>query len=158
MTAPNYSYESQVGPWPLRVTSSDTIYPGDLLYWDSVTQTHRPLTDVTKGELFSGIALGQYPPSSNVDNSVNTPPPFVAASLDGLHSGQAGTAGDVMTFGMALYLGADSQTLTSTAPAGTDAADVVGYFWPNDGLEKTVAAGDQIQWRPRVNFPSPDLA
>lgn len=157
MTNPNYSYLSQMGPWPLPVTVADTVNPGDLLYFDSGTLTHRPLTDPTKGNLFSGIALGEWPVSSNIDNGSLTPPAFVTTTPDGVHGAQFGTAGDVLTPGDALYQVTDSQTLTNQAPGGTDSGDVVGFFWPDDGAQITVVAGQQIQWRPRVNWPTPTL-
>lgn len=153
----NYSYLSVVGPWPLKITITDQVYPGDMLYWDSVTKTHRPLTDPTKGELFSGISLGQYPVSSNIDNGQITPDPTVPASLGDLHS-WFGTDGETLTMGDALYVGADSQTVVKAAPGGTDAADIIGFFWPDDGNDQVVVTGDKVQVRARVNWPSPDLA
>jgi len=157
MSSPQYSYESLIGPWPLRITTTDTVNPGDRLFWDSVTKTHRPLTDPTKGELYSGVALGQWPISSNIDNGVVTPDPTVPAALTGLHS-WFGTAGETLTMGDALYVGADAQTVVKAPPAGTDAADVIGYFWPDDGLDVTVVAGQKVQVRTRINWPSPDFA
>lgn len=158
MTIANYSYLSMVDPWPLSANVADTINPGDMLYWDSATRTNRPLTDPTKGQLFSGIALGSYPPTSNVDNGITTPPAVVPASLGDLHQHQ-GTVGDTVTHGDALYLGADQQTVTNQAPGGTDINDVIGFaFFDDQTTQVVVAAGDLIQWRPVVNFPSPYLA
>ncbi len=157
-TSAQYSYLSVVGPWPLRVTTTDVVFPGDLLFWDSATKTHRPLTDPTKGELFSGVALGQFPVSSNIDlASVANDEPFVPGALSGLHN-WFGTAGETLTMGDPLYLGATSQTVVKAAPGSTDAADVIGYFWPDDGLDLTVVAGQKVQVRARINWPSPNFA
>ncbi len=157
-TFPNYSYLSFVDPWPLSTNVADVIYPGDILYWDSATRTNRPMTDPATGRVSSGIALGQYPPSSQVDNGIATPPAIVPASLGDLHS-HLGTVGDVVTHGDALYLGADSQTVTNVAPGGTSTADILGFaFFDDQTTQLTIAAGDRVQWRPVVNFPSPYLA
>jgi hypothetical protein len=157
MTAPNYNYLSQVGPWPLKITTTDTVNPGDMLYWDAATKTFRPLTAAANGDLFAGVALGEWPISSNIDNGVVTPDPSVTASLSGAHM-FFGTAGETLTMGDALYLGADSQTVVKAAPGGTTVADVIGFFWPDDSNDQVVAAGDKVQVRIRVNFPSPDFA
>lgn len=157
MSFSNYSYESVVGPWPLKINTADTVYPGAMLYWDAATKTHRPLTDPTKGELFSGVSMGQYPVSSNIDNGQITPDPSVPAALSGAHL-FFGTDGETLTMGDALYIGADEQTVVKAAPGGTDAADIIGFFWPDDGNDQVVAAGDKVQVRIRTNWPSPDLA
>jgi hypothetical protein len=157
MTAPNYSYESLVGPWPLKITTTDTVNPGDMLFWDAATKTHRPLVAAANGDLFSGVAMGQWPISSNIDNGQVTPDPSVSAALGGLHQ-FFGTAGETLTMGDPLYLGADSQTVVKAAPGGTTVADIVGFFWPDDGNDVTVAAAQKVPVRIRVNWPSPDFA
>lgn len=157
MTTAAYNYLSPVGPWPFKITTTDTVNPGDLLKWDSGTKTIRPLTVASEGDLMVGVAMGQYPPSSNIDNGTVSPPPFVSTAIDGLFSFY-GTASETLTMFDALYLGADSQTLVKAAPGGTDTADILGYFWPDDGADKVVAAGDRIQVRLRVNTPTPNFA
>lgn len=153
----NYSYLSPVGPWDLKVNTSDTVLAGALLYWDSGTKTNRPLIDPTNGNLCSGVAMGDYPPSSNVDNGIITPPPTVPASLSGLQSFY-GTAAETLTMGDPVYAGADQYTVVKAAPGGTDTADIIGYFWSDSGNDQVVAAGDKVQIRLRTNWPSPDLA
>lgn len=149
----NYSYESLVGPWPLKINTSDTVLPGAMLYWDAATKTHRPLTSAANGDLFSGVALGAYPVTSNIDNGQVTPDPSVPAALNGLQS-WFGTAGETLTMGDPLYLGADQYTVVKAAPGGTDASDIIGYFWPDDGGDVTVTAGQKVQVRQRTNWPS----
>lgn len=153
----NYSFLSPVGPWDLKINTSDTVLAGAMLYWDSSSKTHRPLTDPANGQLFSGVAMGDYPPSSNIDNGQVTVDPTVPASLSGLQS-FFGTASEVLTMGDPLYLGADQYTVIKAAPGGTDAADVIGYFWSDSGDDLTVSAGQKVQVRIRTNWPSPDLA
>lgn len=158
MSSPNYSYLSIVGPWPLKITTSDTINPGDMLFWDAATKTNRPLTDPTKGDLFSGVSLGEYPPSSNLGNGVLVPDPNVPATFgDEVHKFFA-TAGETLTMGDGVYVGADSQTVVKAAPGGTTVADIIGYFWPDSGDDQVVAATNKVQIRIRTNWPSPDLA
>jgi hypothetical protein len=157
MTSPAYSYLSLVGPWPLKITTTDVINPGDRLFWDAATKTHRPLTDPTKGDLFSGVALGQWPVSSNLDNGIVVPDPSVPASLGALHN-WFGTVGETLTMGDPVYVGADAQTVVKAAPGGTTVADIVGYFWPDDGNDLTVVAGQKVQIRAIINWPSPSFA
>lgn len=155
----NYSYLSLVGPWPLQVNIADDVAPGAMLFWDAGSKTHRPLTDPVNGNLFSGVALGEFPPSSNIDNGQITEDPTVPASVakGDLHQ-WFGTDGETLTFGDALYVGADEFTVVKAVPGGTDAADIIGFFWPDDGNDQVVVAGDKVQVRTRVNWPSPDLA
>lgn len=161
---PNYNFLGQVTPfWPLKVNTADVIYPGDMLYWDSGTKTHRPLVDPTIGNLFSGLALGQYPPAGNLDNAANLAVPSITPTVSAAQHGQFtpfATAGETYDAGDALYIGADSQTVTKAAPGGTDAADIIGYYFPMDGgsSQGPVAAGDTIPAVMRINWPSPDLA
>lgn len=154
----NYSFLGPVGPWPFKATITDTILSGMMLYWDSGTKTHRPLTDPTNGNLFSGVALGDFPINSNIDlTAQSTLNPLVPTSLSGLQSFN-GTASDVLTMGDPVYVGADAFTVVKAQPGGADIADVIGYFWPDNGNDQTVAAGDKVQIRIRTNWPSPDLA
>ena len=156
MTSPNYSYESPVGPWPALVNTADVVNPGDLLYWDSVSATFRPLgitgTVSANSQYFAGVSAGSYPVTSNLDNGQVTPPTTVPMYMTGLQSGQYSTNGDTLHFGDALYATTDAQHLTNTA--GTY---IVGYYWPDPNtvsLPLAATGNEQLQWRPLVLWPA----
>lgn len=154
----NYAFLSPVGPWDFKVNTSDTFLAGAMLYWDSGTKTFRPLTDPTIGNLFAGVAMGDFPVNGNIDlTSMANVNPFVPTSISGLQS-FFGTASETLTMGDALYVGADQYTVVKAAPGSTDAADIIGYFWPDDGADLAVTAGMKVQVRIRSNWPTPDLA
>lgn len=157
-SANGYSFlTGPISTWPAKINTSDTVNPGDMLYWDSGTKTNRPITDPTNGDLFSGVSLGSYPPTSNIDNGTLVQDPSVPSALGGLQS-WFGTASETLTKGDPLYVGATAQTVVKAAPGGTDINDVIGYFWPDDGNDLAVTAGMRVQVRQRTNWPSTSLA
>jgi hypothetical protein len=154
----NYAFLSPMGPWNFKVNTSDTVLAGAMLYWDSGTKTFRPLTDPTIGNLFAGVSMGDFPVYGNIDlTSMSANEPFVPASLSGLQS-FFGTASETLTMGDPLYVGADQYTVVKAAPGGTDTADIIGYFWPDNGADLAVTAGMKVQVLIRTSWPSPDLA
>jgi hypothetical protein len=156
-TIPQYSYQSSAGPsWQLPANSADTIMPGDLLYFDTGTNTARPITAAsTQSTDFCGVALGEYPPSSNVDNSVSAAPAFISVSLGGVHKGQFDTNGDSYTPGCVIYAGADQRHITTTQPGS---APAIGYYWDFNTLTITGTGAEQPQWRPVVQWPTTALS
>lgn len=154
-TIPNYSYQSSVGPsWQYPANIADVILPGDLLYWDSGSSTARPLTVAsTQSATFCGIALGEYPPSSNIDNTPTSPASaqFISTSLGGLHKGQFDTNGDSYTPGCSIYAGADQRHITTTQPSS---APAIGNYFDFSTLTIAGTGAEQPQWRPAVQWPT----
>jgi hypothetical protein len=155
-TIPNYSFEASAGPfWQFPANTADVILPGDLLYFDTGTNTARPITTASSQSAeFCGIAIGEYPPSSNIDNGSTTAPAFISASLGGIHKGQFDTNGDSYTPGCAIYAGADQRHLTTTQPGS---APAIGYYWDFSTLTITGTGAEQPQWRPVVQWPTVNL-
>jgi hypothetical protein len=153
-TIPQYSFEASCGPsWQFPANTADVILPGDLLYFDTGTNTARPMTTASsQSSAFCGIAIGEYPPSSNIDNGSTTAPAFISASLGGVHKGQFDTNGDSFTPGVAIYGGADQRHITTTA-----SGSIIGYYWDFSTLTITGTGAEQPQWRPIVQWPTTTL-
>jgi hypothetical protein len=155
-TIPQYSFEASVGPfWQFPANVADAIMPGDLLYFDTGSNTARPLIDATNHSAqFCGIAVGEYPPSSNIDNGITSSPAFISVAIGGVHKGQFDTNGDSFTPGCNIYAGADQRHITTTQPGS---APVIGYYWDFSTLTITGTGAEQPQWRPVMQWPSVNL-
>lgn len=129
------------------------INHGDFVYWDAAVKYAKAMTVATQGRLCLGVAEGQIPIASNVDN-VTGLENRIRVRTGKLHRHKA-TNGETYNHGDALVLGADAQTLRLYNAGGGDVVgDIIAYaFLPIAG---TVVAGPttEIDVLVRATFPA----
>lgn len=122
-----YKDESPFYTIYLPVGSTDTISPGDLVYYDD---TDLELFDtVTQDTGFAGVANGKSLSGETDEIQV-----FMKAIVN-----SALTSG-TYTFGQGLLLNASTPCLETHGTAGSDAADTVAWFW--DHKTSTITSGN----------------
>ena len=125
----------------------DTIEMGDLLQWDTSTNTAKRLALVANAAAFIGVAEGAVPPTSNIDNST-----LLVTTLTVRKKGTFSfktSVGDTYANGDSVTIGADNQTVLKDATAG----HIIGYVDLPLGTTVTGAAGVEVPVRIRPNFP-----
>jgi hypothetical protein len=125
-------------PKSLPVTTDQTINQGDLVWWDEVNGTLKPVTNANQVAVgatggFVGIAEGT--------NKINIFGEEFVAALQVTRKGAASlatTAGEFYKDGQAVTVGADAQTITLV---GVTEANRVGFVITDPPLVAQGAAG-----------------
>ena len=121
--------------------ANNNINPGDIMIYDATQYCVKPATTATDDANVVGVAEGQNPVNSNIDNGTTQ------AAAGGLvlpvrPSGIAmfiSTVSDsAYVHGQAVAIGADAQHITNQSVAG----NIVGYIWNPQGLTMPSADGN----------------
>lgn len=148
-----YRFERQASPDRYRIDPADTIDRGDLLKWDAGNFKVIPMTAGAEAD-FVGVAMGQIPPASNIDNVAGS---TYETDIQVFHHGVfrfKATATESYEHGDAVHMGADAQTVSlATLPA--DKELVIGYVWrPKASAALVAVAGDEVDVYISANIPA----
>lgn len=113
-----YGAISQEGFKKIQMPCTDSVSSvnqGDLLYFDGTAKIVKPLTDANAAS-FCGQALQPSKPSSNLDNSGALAQQALMVGGAGLVCLLKTTAAETYSYGTAVYVGADAQTITTVDP------------------------------------------
>jgi hypothetical protein len=134
ISADNWKCNADVGEGP--ADSAAVILEGDMLMRDAQNEL-TPVAAETDGHKLEGVAQGQYPLASNVDNVHPGPDNMVPYIRNGVAEFNA-TNGDTLGHNVPVYIGADAQTVKVTGT--TPGTDIVGYIWMPNVVGTVVAS------------------
>lgn len=143
-----YAYQKPGDPQVYAVDPADTIEMGDLVRWNTVTAKATRLAAAANAAAFLGVAEGQIPVASNIDNAVGLENKM-RVRQSGIFLFKT-TAAESYAHGDAVTIGADNQTILKTATAG----EIIGYINRPDGTTLTGAAGVRVEVQIKRNFPT----
>lgn len=143
-----YAYQKPGDPQVYAVDPTDTIEMGDLVRWNTGTAKAARLAAAANAAAFLGVAEGQIPMSSNIDNATGLENK-IRVKQSGIFLFKT-TAGDTYAHGDAVTIGADNQTVLKTATAG----EIIGYANRPDGVSLVGAAGVRVEVQIKRNFPT----
>lgn len=99
-------------PWSVDITL--TYNQGDLLYFDDAVEKVKPGTDDDSMEFLVGVALQSFPVTSLGTGEGSTRQPSMEVGDGDIFEFKT-TSGETLNDGEKVYIGADAQTVTTTA-------------------------------------------
>jgi hypothetical protein len=136
-------------PATYAVDPAGPVTNGDLLMF-AAGKALRMSAD-TDYASFIGVAEGQIPLASNVDNAQGLEKNILVREDDVF--GFNTTNSESYTHGVALKMGTDAQTVMLDGGASR----VIGYVFLPDGTTVTGAAGVKVPVRLKINYPTAKL-
>ena len=145
------SFKRPSAPTTCKVTSTDVIANGDLLKWDTGTGTAKRLVNEADYASFIGVAEGQIPIASNIDNVTGLENSILVRE-DGVFLFKT-TSGETYVHGIAVTMGADNQTVSLDG-----SSHIIGYvFLPDGSTIVGTAARELVPVRLYVRYPAAKL-
>jgi hypothetical protein len=143
-----YAYQKPGDPQVYVTDPAGTIEMGDLVKWNTGTSMVDRLGAAADAAAFLGVAEGQIPVASNIDNATGLENK-IRVRQSGIFLFKT-TAAESYVHGDAVTIGADNQTILKTATP----AEVIGYINLPDGNTVVGAAGLRIEVQIKRNFPT----
>lgn len=146
-TTPRNAFKTALQPTGsvnFTVDPAGTINPGDILQWDPALGQAKPVTATADGAAFCGVAEGQIPIASNIDNQTgleNSLQAMVAGVANfKTEVGQTYKHGDFVSPGT---VDAQSVIVTQAFP-GAKPATAIGQVFLPDGTALAGAVGQLV--------------